>query len=630
MTAEWQTLVGNFACVALIISAWMHVGYRLYGLSKLQQQACLGAVLGLGSIASMALSIRFDQGVYLDLRLSMIMTSGVLGGPVSLLVTVLIAGAFRLFLGGAAAGIGILAIAIMAISALALGTVLDRCKATDRLSVIVSALAAAGLSVAVLNLLPNDLFERAMSQLAVPIALANFAATAAAGLAIRYFGSFTLERDILHAALTQAPDFHYVKDLKGRFVVTNRNVAHHHGRSRSSEMIGLSDFDLEPADRAQALFEREQAILQSGEALVDFEECIDRGEATRRWYSTSKVPLRNRQGHLVGLAGVTTDITERKRLAQDLQDSRDLMARAMAQMSDGLAMFDRAGTLLFCNEQYRAIFPRSAYARVPGAHITDIIRAVVRNGERKGLPVDASEEQIQDLAATLQVAKDELIHLCDDRWLSLRTRVAEDGSAMVVASDVTLMKRSEEGLRQMALEMKGLSTTDALTGLANRRAFDEAIAGDLADSRRSGSPLSFLLLDVDRFKAFNDTYGHAAGDDCLKLVGGAIGKAARRKSDTAARYGGEEFCLVLPGVALEEAMRIADDLRHAIRTLAVTHVASEAGIVTASIGVVCMQYPPDTLVSSDIVKMADEALYRAKSLGRDRTEANVTALARAG
>lgn len=620
MLAEWKTLVGNFACVALIISAWMHLGYRLYRLSKVQQQACLGAVLGFACIASMGLSIQLDKGIFLDLRLSMIAASAIFGGPLSVLVTSSVSGLFRLYLGGAGAPIGLLGISMVAVLTLLAGRVLRRFGAGDGACILSSGLLSAVLSVAVLKLLPAELSQRALEQLGLQILVANFAATAAAGTAICYFRSFTNERDILHAALTQAPDFHYVKDLQGRFVVTNLNVARHHGRTKTSEMHGLSDFDLEPDERARQLYEEEQQILRSGMAIDDHEERIERTGGQPRWYSTSKIPLKNRQGDLIGISGVTIDITEPKRMAQELQASRDLLARAMSQMSDGLAMFDENGFLIFCNKQYSALFPRSAYARVPGAHITDIVRAVARNGERGGLPTDASEELIRGLAATLHTSKDEFVHLCDDRWLSLRTRVGEDGSAMVVASDVTLMKRSEEALRRMALEMKDLSATDSLTGLSNRRALDEALERDTAEARGTGSPLSLLLLDVDRFKAFNDTYGHTAGDDCLRRVGQVIGQATRRKSDTTARYGGEEFCLILPQTALDDAVAIADRIRQSIRELAIQHDGSEAGLVTVSIGVVCVHGNVGPSVPADMLKTADAALYKAKRLGRDRTE----------
>lgn len=191
-------------------------------------------------------------------------------------------------------------------------------------------------------------------------------------------------------------------------------------------MVGLTDFDLAPRERAAQLIAAEADVMRTGQALDHFEEyLVEKGKGAR-WYSTSKVPSRNRQGDMIGLAGVTVDITHKKFLEQELQSSRNMMAQAMAEMSDGLAMFGPDGRVVFCNEQYRALFPKSAYARQTGSHITEIVRAVVRNGERQDLAIDLDEETIQAAGRTLFVNKDKVIPMADGRWLSLRTRVTDD------------------------------------------------------------------------------------------------------------------------------------------------------------------------------------------------------------
>ncbi|CCF00604.1 PAS-domain containing protein [Sinorhizobium fredii] len=137
---------------------------------------------------------------------------------------------------------------------------------------------------------------------------------------------------------------------------------------------------------------------------------------------------------------------------QDALDSRNLLSQAITEMSEPLAMFNAEGRLAFYNDRYRAAFPRSAYARQPSAHITDIVRAVVRNAERTDVSPDVSEEWIQASPAQLFLTRDTEIPLFDGRWLGLRTRLASDGSALVVVSDITSMKRSEEQLKQVAVK----------------------------------------------------------------------------------------------------------------------------------------------------------------------------------
>ncbi|ANH08465.1 diguanylate cyclase [Shinella sp. HZN7] len=618
MDDVWKVLAGNLAAVALIVSIWTHLSYRFYQLPPKLRCAGLGVTMGLAAIASMLLSVRFGVGVIFDLRLAIIESAAVFGGPGAALITAIMAAGFRFYLGGAGVAPGLTAIAIVFVLGSSLWFFGGRKPLSHAPSILSAAVLAGCLSIAVLALLPQADFQRAAAQVGLPIVVLNFTTTAAIGFFLAYFRRFTLERDILHAALTQAPDYHYVKDLNHRFVVANLNVARHNGRSRSSEMVGLTDYDLAPRTRAEQLIAAEAGILQTGQPLNHFEEFLVEEGKPPRWYSTSKVPLRNRQGDMVGLAGVTVDITEKKLLEQELRSSRNIMAQAMAEMSDGLAMFGPDGRVVFCNDHYRALFPRSAYARKEGAHITEIVRASVRNGERQDMPIDLDEDSIQAAGQTLFINKDEVIPLADGRWLSLRTRVTEDQHVLALVSDITAMKESELSLKNFAERMKGLAETDALTSLANRRSFDDGLLREFEAARQTDRPLSVLLVDVDRFKAYNDRYGHLEGDSCLKSVAGAIAAAVRRSGDIAARFGGEEFAIVLPDTDGDTAITIAEKVRSSIRDLGLVHEGSEYGIVTASLGATV--FTSDSRVSNpaELVARADLALYQAKDAGRDR------------
>jgi diguanylate cyclase (GGDEF)-like protein/PAS domain S-box-containing protein len=618
MDDVWKVLAGNLAAVALIVSIWTHLSYRFYQLPPKLRCAGLGVTMGLAAIASMLLSVRFGVGVIFDLRLAIIESAAVFGGPGAALITAIMAAGFRFYLGGAGMAPGLTAIVIVSVLGSALWFFGGRKPLSHAPSILAAAVLAGCLSIAVLALLPQADFQRAVDKVGLPIVVLNFATTAAIGFFLAYFRRFTLERDILYAALTQAPDYHYVKDLNHRFVVANLNVARHNGRTRSSEMVGLTDYDLAPKERAEQLMAVEASVMQTGQPLDHFEEFLIEEGKPPRWYSTSKVPLRNREGEMVGLAGVTVDITEKKLLEQELRSSRNMMAQAMAEMSDGLAMFGPDGKIVFCNEQYRALFPKSAYARKEGTHITEIVRATVRNGERQDMPIDLDEDSIQAAGQTLFINKDEVIPLADGRWLSLRTRVTEDQHVLAIVSDITAMKQSELSLKSFAERMKGLAETDALTGLANRRSFDEGLLREFDAARQTGRPLSVLLIDVDRFKAYNDRYGHLEGDTCLKAVAGAIAAAARRSGDVAARFGGEEFAVLLPDTDSETAIKIAEKVRSSIRDLGMVHEGSEYGIVTVSLGATV--FTPDSRVANpaELVAWADLALYQAKDAGRDR------------
>lgn len=167
-------------------------------------------------------------------------------------------------------------------------------------------------------------------------------------------------------------------------------------------------------------------------------------------------------------------------------------------------------------------------------------------------------------------------------------------------------------------ELQRLSCLDGLTGISNRRRFDEYLAQEWLRVARSGEPLSLIMVDIDHFKAYNDHYGHQGGDDCLRRVARSLDAALQRPSDLATRYGGEEFAIVLPDTDLDGAALIAEKLRAGVEALGVPHAHSNtADHVTISLGVASI-VPREGGLPATLVTLADEALYQAKHAGRNR------------
>lgn len=163
-----------------------------------------------------------------------------------------------------------------------------------------------------------------------------------------------------------------------------------------------------------------------------------------------------------------------------------------------------------------------------------------------------------------------------------------------------------------------MAVQDSLTGLANRRAFDHKLTYEWRLGRRQQTPLAVILCDVDHFKAYNDTYGHIMGDQCLRSVSAVLDAVIRRPADMAARYGGEEFALILPNTELEGALFIAQRIQQTLRARALPHPNSPAGqSVSMSFGVAVV-VPQKRLQMDDLLRSADIALYQAKAEGRDR------------
>jgi len=204
-------------------------------------------------------------------------------------------------------------------------------------------------------------------------------------------------------------------------------------------------------------------------------------------------------------------------------------------------------------------------------------------------------------------------------WVECKFKLASGTSDparteyLCVIRDVTERKRMEDELTQLNHRLTLLAATDGLTGLTNRRTFD----GYLRREYESCEQISVLLLDIDHFKGYNDTYGHQAGDRCLQAVAKAIGDAATNASGLSARYGGEEFAVVLPNTTEDEALKVAEAIRLTVRALGIPNTAANRGYITISAGVTARTRT--TLDQTMLVGEADTALYEAKRLGRNRS-----------
>jgi len=185
--------------------------------------------------------------------------------------------------------------------------------------------------------------------------------------------------------------------------------------------------------------------------------------------------------------------------------------------------------------------------------------------------------------------------------------------------DVTHMLRETVSLGLVNLrlreKLRSQSVRDPLTGLYNRRYLDESLELELARALRSETPIAAIMLDIDHFKKFNDTFGHDAGDVVLKEIADVLARSMRR-GDIAGRFGGEEFLLLMPGADAERAIARAESMRRAIALLDVGYAGQKLGRITASFGVAT--FPRDAETAQSLVQAADKALYAAKDAGRDR------------
>ena len=217
-------------------------------------------------------------------------------------------------------------------------------------------------------------------------------------------------------------------------------------------------------------------------------------------------------------------------------------------------------------------------------------------------------------------------------WMENRARLLRDPVTgeptgwVVTMRDISDRKALEEKLSSQAL-------TDGLTGIANRRAFDRALAREWKRTLREGSQISLLLLDIDYFKEFNDRYGHQVGDDCLRTVASAVSGAVRA-TDLVARYGGEEIAVILPGTLIFGAVEAAEKLRSAIESLRFPHEGrADTGVwLTVSIGAATAlaRHGGTMKMPETLLLAAENALYRAKHEGRNRVATALLVAAKSG
>lgn len=197
------------------------------------------------------------------------------------------------------------------------------------------------------------------------------------------------------------------------------------------------------------------------------------------------------------------------------------------------------------------------------------------------------------------------------RWFLMRIRPVVDGLLVMTHEDITEQKIAQQKLNTQAL-------TDHMTGLANRRKFETFLDAEIRRAQRSSQSIALMMIDVDRFKPFNDRYGHCAGDQCLRQIGGALRSTAKRPGDIVARYGGEEFAILLHQIEFRPALQLAKQAVAAVRALAIRHDGNPPrNVVTVSIGLSVI-VPDRFTMMSDVVSRADRALYAAKTAGRDR------------
>ncbi|MBH9576234.1 sensor domain-containing diguanylate cyclase [Inhella proteolytica] len=408
----------------------------------------------------------------------------------------------------------------------------------------------------------------------------------------------------LRNVLDETGAYIFCKDLQGRYTYVNQLVLDLFGRSRE-QVLGHEDSEFFDLERSSQLREHDQQVMRTGEPIEQEELNYVRETGEQRIYWTVKKPVRDPEGHIVGLCGISTDITERKRIEAQLAEQHQLLQTVLAHVDAHIYMKDDQRRFQYVNAKTAALFQRPA-ADIIGRRDIEVLKAETadalwdmdRQVFESGRP-QSGEETIID-------AEGRSSHY----WTVKVPLKTEAGHRVLIgfSSDITELVRLREQLRQQ-------SVTDSLTGLANRRHFVTTAETELSRTQRHQRRISLVLLDIDQFKAINDRHGHSVGDDALRALAEALRPLVRRE-DLLARVGGEEFAVLLPDTPLDAAALKAEQLRAAVQALRIPTPQGSQLQLSISLGVA--QTGPSCDALTTLYATADRRLYRAKHLGRNQ------------
>jgi len=407
-------------------------------------------------------------------------------------------------------------------------------------------------------------------------------------------------KELLQSVVEHVPARIFWKDRDLHYLGCNMPFAHDAGYSAPDELIGKDDFAMAWKDQAE-LYRADDTAVMAGTPKLGYEEPQTTPEGSTIWLRTSKVPLRNDRNEIIGILGMYDDITERKHLEEQLRQREARYRVIFEHVSDVIYLLAQDGTFNSLSPSFKKLTgwdPEKWLGRpfAPLIHPADLAHATEVFGYASaGKPT---------LSFELRLAKKSGGYLHSE--LSLVPVNFDDGTVAIgIARDVTARKRVEEEIHYFA-------TTDALTGVNNRRVFSTILANEVERAKRYGTPFSLIMCDIDHFKRVNDTFGHQEGDAVLQRVTKLL-REHTRSSDVLARWGGEEFMILVPQTDLDAAHEVAEKVRTSIEV----HEFDRVGALTVSFGVTSTN---GTEELNTLLKRVDDALYLAKKNGRNRVE----------
>ncbi|MFZ6027982.1 MAG: sensor domain-containing diguanylate cyclase [Chloroflexota bacterium] len=473
------------------------------------------------------------------------------------------------------------------------------------------------------------------------------------------------ERNLLRTLIDSLPDRVYVKNLLGQKVLSNPADWGSIGAKSDQEVLGKTDFDLMDAELAERFWADDQQVMQSSTPLINRVEPGPDHTGERRWILTTKTPLYDTHGEIVGLVGIGRDITERRQIEEALHIANQKLTQWVDELEKRnyeTRLLNDMGELLqschFVKDAYEVIrqFGARMFKEQSGElyilnSTGNLLEMVASwNIEASTIPAGECVANTNDCWA-IRRGRVHLVSKPENRLRCQHLGRSADGSggndaffpficvpmfaqgetlgmmhvrfsseAQALEQEpfvVSVAERAALALANLKLGeiLRSQAVRDPLTGLFNRRYMEETLEREIRRAIRYDRPLGVIMLDIDYFKTFNDTFSYAAGDTLLRELGNTL-KTNLRADDVTCRYGGEEFILILPESSLDDTTRRAEQLREACKKMNVYHREQPLGLVTISLGVAA--YPVHGQTPEALLRAVDTALHYSKAQGRDQ------------
>ena len=482
------------------------------------------------------------------------------------------------------------------------------------------------------------------------------------------------ERNLLNTLLDVIPDAVFAKDLKNQFIIANPAAASVMGESEKENLIGKDEADFQPEEVSQRILAHDARILTTGESSLNQEEKLkDLKTGILYWRLTTKVPILDNNGQVTGLVGISRDISKQKENEEALKTANEQLTAGMAAMEQSAYETERLSEMVdllqacpsveeACTviaNQLGQFFPKDSGALYLlhasknmlelaiswGPNATDVILFkpddcwALRRGKmhlaKTGNFETSNKKEFQalicphlgstvfdDSVCIPLIAQGEtlgLLHLhhqadtTDNKNMETQNEWYNKAKRRRITTIVDSISLSLANLK-LRSTLRQQSIRDALTGMFNRRYMEETLERELLRAGRNHEPVGVIMMDIDHFKQFNDTFGHQAGDVLLQSLGRFLLSHVRGE-DVACRFGGEEFILLLPGSSKEKSSQRAEELREKVNSINVAFQGQTLGTISLSFGVAV--FPEHGNSPENLIQAADQALYRAKNNGRN-------------